>query len=524
MKNIFRKRKAAVGKKGRPYSRDRVIICALFCSGYFFSLIVFLLSLLLSVAGIVVSALAVKEAKGNFSDIAKLLFSIAGAVATAYGTVRSLLGLKHKYFDTKYVKVHEKNESLEKIEGNLPPPLRKAGYRVASCGGKFFYYSDPVDDHIYLDSSKIDFYREHGRARLISAYRAALIPTYRYKFRAGTVVYNEKHLKQKTDIYPDTQCVFVIVVSYNLHLVTNGMFSSRVVNMYSGEVVLGNEATVDKNGDLLTFEESSAANIIGVSTLAVTSDGYAIINKQNKKADINGGCLIPSGSGSADVEDLIVFPDPTEIQTAKEEKAKAEEALENIRRNSLAVIKCYEQEGAQDAKKALDASEEYHKAQNRVENAKKRYREAKAAYGYRKTLFDFLTHAMERELFEETHIPKQYVICSFPAGLILNRSLGAKPDYIGITLLSCDKESANEAFIRGKLKWEYSEIKKRHAVRDYTEIDSILFVPIGEIEKATDITSIPALQGEEISVQLFRALQLLQKHIDIVKASLSDTE
>src|SRR5262249_48500616 len=46
--------------------------------------------------------------------------------------------------------------------------------------------------------------------------------------------------------------------------------------------------------------DSSCANQVGASTLAVTSDGYLVITEQGRKSAQAPGELAPSGSGSAD--------------------------------------------------------------------------------------------------------------------------------------------------------------------------------------------------------------------------------
>lgn len=52
------------------------------------------------------------------------------------------------------------------------------------------------------------------------------------------------------------------------------------------------------------LEKSVMSDHIGISTLAVTTDGYVIILHQNDKALTSTDRLTPSGSGSVDFSDL----------------------------------------------------------------------------------------------------------------------------------------------------------------------------------------------------------------------------
>ena len=66
----------------------------------------------------------------------------------------------------------------------------------------------------------------------------------------------------------------------------------------------GSSIIVNKDdGALIDLIESKAANVIGSSTLVLTSDGYVSIGQQGSLSDNSQGMLIPSGSGSVSLND-----------------------------------------------------------------------------------------------------------------------------------------------------------------------------------------------------------------------------
>jgi hypothetical protein len=61
---------------------------------------------------------------------------------------------------------------------------------------------------------------------------------------------------------------------------------------------------MSNNQILLDLSESKCSNHIGVSTLAFTRDGKMVVTVQSASSAQSAGLLAPSGSGSADLEDL----------------------------------------------------------------------------------------------------------------------------------------------------------------------------------------------------------------------------
>ena len=63
-------------------------------------------------------------------------------------------------------------------------------------------------------------------------------------------------------------------------------------------------------GSCLVSEKLNALpNIMGVSTIAVTSDGFLVLNRQSSCSSANAGRIAPSGSGSVDYADYLELTD-----------------------------------------------------------------------------------------------------------------------------------------------------------------------------------------------------------------------
>ena len=130
----------------------------------------------------------------------------------------------------------------------------------------------------------------------------------RQRQRSTDVVYDSAKVGLRTDLSvtalaPDAPPIRTQRTSY---------FASEVTNELTGRVILerGTDAVVYDGrsmavaGDVLRdLDEGALSNHIGVSTLAVTSDGFLILTLQSPGSAQDPTGLVPSGSGSADLED-----------------------------------------------------------------------------------------------------------------------------------------------------------------------------------------------------------------------------
>lgn len=116
--------------------------------------------------------------------------------------------------------------------------------------------------------------------------------------RSGKCFTNDKKLCLVGEISPNSVARFCQGSYYNTYL-TNKIFTKKLINDKVPDIYppYGSQNKKVK----LPYEYFS--NEIGVSTLAITNDGYLFIQRQGTHADSSSGLLVPSGSGSADWKD-----------------------------------------------------------------------------------------------------------------------------------------------------------------------------------------------------------------------------
>lgn len=116
--------------------------------------------------------------------------------------------------------------------------------------------------------------------------------------------YNEKKLCMASEIEKNTEDDYIVSVNkgcyYNSYL-TNSIYNIRMSHQkgFCIEPLLNS-----RNYPIQDLSASCMSDHIGVSTIAVSSDGYAIILRHNNKTAISSDKLLPSGSGSMDYSDL----------------------------------------------------------------------------------------------------------------------------------------------------------------------------------------------------------------------------
>ncbi|MFD2469916.1 hypothetical protein [Amycolatopsis silviterrae] len=87
---------------------------------------------------------------------------------------------------------------------------------------------------------------------------------------------------------------------------SNELASLRITNTADGrEYDLRHEELTDSSGALRSLAASTLADLIGVSTIAFTSDGLLVVVRQSARNSASGLLLAPSGSGSLEPQDLL---------------------------------------------------------------------------------------------------------------------------------------------------------------------------------------------------------------------------
>lgn len=157
---------------------------------------------------------------------------------------------------------------------------------------------------------------------------------YKDVMKKGKKFTNDKKLCLVGEIKPDDKIRICKGYYYNTYL-TNKIFT---VKLFSDEAPDIYPPYGCQNSNLnLPYEYFS--NEIGVSTLAITSDGYLFFQRQGSHADSSTGLLVPSGSGSADwrdYQDRYTFNDIILFATNRE---LSEETGFGRKKNNKVILK-----------------------------------------------------------------------------------------------------------------------------------------------------------------------------------------
>ncbi|MGN0441389.1 MAG: hypothetical protein ACI4FO_01655 [Acutalibacteraceae bacterium] len=121
---------------------------------------------------------------------------------------------------------------------------------------------------------------------------------YKDVMKKGRKFTNDKKLCLVGEIKTNENAKLCKGYYYNTYL-TNKIFTTKLFSDEAPDIYPSYGC--QNNSLRLPYEYFS--NEIGVSTLAITSDGYLFLQRQGSKADSSTGLLVPSGSGSADWKD-----------------------------------------------------------------------------------------------------------------------------------------------------------------------------------------------------------------------------
>ncbi|MCH5175662.1 MAG: hypothetical protein J1F40_07235 [Prevotellaceae bacterium] len=176
--------------------------------------------------------------------------------------------------------------------------------------GNTIIYSERINSILNSNISikmKLSKKKQKNIEKYIKTYKDILLPFLNYKWheienRKG-LFYNEKKLCMASEI---VQCeneyiVFVNKSSYYNSYLTNNIYNIRM----SHQNGLYIEAPLNsKNYPIRALDVCYMSNHIGVSTIAVSTDGYAIMLRHNNRTAMFTDKLLPTGSGSMDFADM----------------------------------------------------------------------------------------------------------------------------------------------------------------------------------------------------------------------------
>ena len=225
-----------------------------------------------------------------------------------YATIKQVKSWSHNVVEI------ENPDKLEPVDSNslLTEKYLKNGYRIIREGvtQKHYIMSDEVNRVLYEDLwhryiSCCQPFILPEQCAYIAPYHLSKIN--QEKKAQGTHLYFSKLIGLLDDITSteeDTQ-IRISNTNYFDFILTNEIVSDsyQPVIDWDREIIQGHKLLYNSNGTLRNFSNTLCADVLGGSTLAVTSDGYAIMQLQSSYAHRNPGTIVPSASGSTDYKD-----------------------------------------------------------------------------------------------------------------------------------------------------------------------------------------------------------------------------
>jgi 8-oxo-dGTP pyrophosphatase MutT (NUDIX family) len=252
--------------------------------------------ILLSVAGVTLGALAILP-----SVVAIGLSAVAFLLGLGMLT-RDLRQLRRRWSDYEFSSI----AAPFPVDDIPPPPSYPDPAYLAIPNRGTALVSDAIDLALTEGELASELAEEPYRLpKLLKASAPYVLPVCNH----GRLVFNGKVVGMHGDPLPP---VSRLATPIRLHIArffdsqcSNEMCALRITHRDTGEEFDPRQKLVtNANGHLCTLAESVLADVVGVSTLAVTTDGALILVTQSRRNVASPLLLAPSGSGSLDPRDL----------------------------------------------------------------------------------------------------------------------------------------------------------------------------------------------------------------------------
>lgn len=588
-------------KKGKKYYAHIHKIFTAFRSGFIMSSIGFAILSSISLAGIIVSIVAYYHGEiEGVKDIGNLVISCISFVISLFGTVNSIKTLFRNSFRRKFlIQESFKSDIKAKVGNNVNEEYKKDGYEWCEYGGQRYLHSETVNEKLDERTGKA-YIRVSGRKQPLSSdQNEALYKIVKDKIAAGKSIFNSNLVRLRTDMllskgalsegnrlktsmqdkkaknFRKFEFVELEKTDYFYNLATNDQIYNRLFKFDYSSVYNGRDMTVDKTDTLYNLSESPGANIVGVSTIAITRDGFIIANKQNNNNDINSNCFVPSGSGSSDFDDFegcynlcggaesdVVLQQIVKYYNRKKLRARQKDmkkflSAELEGKEYTEEIPFYDEEedekpdGVAATEEDMTLNGKINKRIRVFTQTKNNKTNARAVKRYIRTMRkktcnfkQFLTYGMVRELIEESHICelnnnitkksaddiKKYMDNTYVCGYVRLLDRGGKPDFFGITLLDLTREEVDKRFLEGKARVTKTEVKRGCSVTDFNEVCEQRFIDVFDFEHCDNFKDLLKEKDNkdkeiELSLQLYYLFELLKNNPAIIeKAKAAATE
>ena len=219
--------------------------------------------------------------------------------------IKSILNIVTNVSDTNayfYVQDDEeyKTKAIEKVKDSLPSNYKVIGNHNIG----HIFYDEEVNNFIMNNDISLNVSKE--RYTLPKDLRSLLPFVLKQTLKGKKVFTDDKKVCLQTDIEVGVKFVSVRQATYYDGQVTSEQSSKRIrsrrdLRFKFNGIDLIYDFDINK---VKSLSNNSLANRIGGSTLAITSDNYAVISIQGNINLLNAGKYVVTGSGSMDYKDL----------------------------------------------------------------------------------------------------------------------------------------------------------------------------------------------------------------------------
>lgn len=233
--------------------------------------------------------------------------SLIGLFTTLLGIglfVRDFVGIRRAEADLYFMNTPRRSWNA----ASLRLSDTYSDYKLMSFGDMSAIYSPAVN--ALLRDLPIPYHVDNHRFVMKPPARVVAPLALRKAFESSAYLFNNPKPRLRYDPTEQTIASGAVAVlqraDYFSELCTNEMADFRISSRSDNSIRFNGIDLMANNGIILdlTDTECGCCNIIGVSTLAFTKDGYMVICVQGERAQQNPRNLAPSGSGSADWADL----------------------------------------------------------------------------------------------------------------------------------------------------------------------------------------------------------------------------
>lgn len=561
-------------KKGKQYSARRIKYYSILRSGFFYSLLAFGFTFIAAAASAALNFAELlslykegtpesqtqseKEGTPDIYQFSDLFFSVATAIITGYGAIRSGKNLFLAYFDRQLIHQNTwKDEIVQSVQKKHTRVFDQNGYEWRTYGNEIYLCSDEVDECLQKYADQLYLKVLPDKPRMNESQRQALYQIVSEKIAQGKNIFNSNLVRLRTDMLTEKQwkftfgkikkpkkttkwkapskvklkknktpkktgknVVWVQKTDYFSNITSNDLIYDQVFESDFAAVYDGKSMTVDQYGMLYNLTDSPAANIVGASTLAITLDGQLVVNIQNNCNDVNNNSCVPSGSGSADFEDLFARDrnaNKKALQTAckrlREQKKKCDEKRKDA-------LKAKEKSSEEKEKKEfLEKYDDYMQEEQKKSRFASNVRYLRSMQRYETSFGAFLSRAMERELMEESHLSQAQIRKTVVCGYIRLLNRGGKPDFFGFTFLNCDQKETEKMFKNERKAILRKELQTNREITDFNEVREQKFIPLSDVLSDVPLETLfkQHFGNKNVSVQLYYLFSLLRKNRALIE-------